>query len=568
DLLSIHASEDSFQKQIQKIERSLAHIQFTAVLKPAILTFQELGKELKEADSYVACLCAQNTADGQARQHQANLSKLKAAYQNLTLILGEKLKSLDEVAFKTMLYDPDLKEIAFHLKELRKLSKQKLDVQKEKIINDLSAYGYHGFWDLYCHFVGKMRISIGGKEYSAGQVENMLNHEDRKIRVDSFKQWVEAWSKESDFLAQILNHMAGFRLKVYEERGWNDLLFEPLNDCRMDKKTLEMMWEVIQKNKPIFLRYLKKKAELLRMEKLAWVDLNAPLNSSPISQVSYDDAKMLLLRHFENYSPRFSGFTQKAFDRKWVEAEDRAGKTMGGFCSPFPKTKESRIFMTYGGSAYSLATLAHELGHAYHFERLHNLPFFQQNCGMNVAETASTFAEMVFIDGAIKEAKDKAEKLSLLDDKLRRAIQFFMNIHARYLFELNFYEERKMGFVSAQRLSQLMEEAQKKAYLESLSDYFPQFWASKLHFYYTEVPFYNFPYTFGFLFSLGLYVFGKKEGSAFMDTYDRILEDTARMSVEELAQKHLGVDLSQPQFWQEAIDDLKQDVEEFLAISS
>ncbi|HSX03895.1 MAG TPA: M3 family oligoendopeptidase [Rhabdochlamydiaceae bacterium] len=562
NLSTIYTSNDCFEKQVQKIANKLSSFQFSSTLKPSVLAFQELGKELKEADSYVTCLCAQNTSDPLGIAYMSNLAKLKASYHNLTLTLSEKLKNLDESAFRTLLYDPDLKEISFHLKHLRELSKKKLDFSRESIINELSSFGYHGFWDLYCSFVGKMRISIGDKQLSAGQVDNLLNHEDRSVRQEAFKKWTEAWKKESDILAQILNHLAGFRLKVYEERGWNDLLFEPLNACHMQKKTVEVMWEVIQKNKPVFLKYLQKKAELFGLKKLSWADLNAPIKISKTKEISYDDASSFIFRHFENYSPRLAAFAKETFDKKWIEAEDRTGKASGGFCTPFPKARQSRIFMTFGGGMSSLATLAHEIGHAYHFQRLNALPFFLQNCGMNVAETASTFAEMVVIDGAIKEAKTPEEKRFLLDDKLQRAVQFFMNIHARYLFELKFYEERKKGFVLAERLCQLMEQAQKEAFMGELEDYFPYFWASKLHFYYTEIPFYNFPYTFGFLFSLGLYRLGEKD----MEKYDRLLDDTARMSVEELAHKHLGIDLGSPEFWQQAIDPLIKDVEEFTSL--
>lgn len=566
NLSTIFASYKCFEEQQQKIAKTLSSFKFSNHLKSSIFSFQEIGKDLKEAESYVTCLCAQNTSDPVAYQYQSDLSKLKASYLNLGLTLGEKLKNLDDAGFKALLIDPELKGISFHLNELRENSKKKLDFEREKLINELSSFGYHGLWDLYCSLVGKIRLSVNGKSLSVGQAENLMGHEDRNVRQEVFKIWTEAWKKESDILAQILNHLAGFRLKVYEERGWDELLQEPLDACRMQKKTLMVMWEVIQKNKPIFLKYLKKKAELLGVEKLSWSDLNAPIKMEKPRNISYHQASSLIFRHFDRYSSRLAQFAKMTFDKQWIESENRAGKAAGGFCTPFPKSKESRIFMTFGSSMYCLATLAHEIGHAYHFHRLSALPFYQQNCGMNVAETASTFAEMVVIDGALKEAEDREEKLFLLDDKLQRAIRFFMNIHARYLFEFSFYEERKKGFVSADRLCQLMEDAQKSAYLDSLGEYFPYFWASKLHFYYTEIPFYNFPYTFGFLFSFGLYAQGEKEGKSFMDKYDSILDDTARMTVEELASKHLKIDLGKPEFWQQAIDLLAKDVKEFISL--
>lgn len=61
---------------------------------------------------------------------------------------------------------------------------------------------------------------------------------------------------------------------------------------------------------------------------------------------------------------------------------------------------------------------------------------------MNVAETASTFAEMIVADAALKQAGSDEEKLVLLKIKSSEASPF-MNIHARFLFETRFYDERK-----------------------------------------------------------------------------------------------------------------------------
>jgi oligoendopeptidase F len=185
---------------------------------------------------------------------------------------------------------------------------------------------------------------------------------------------------------------------------------------------------------------------------------------------------------------------------------------------------------------------------------------------MNVAETASTFAEMIVADASVKGTQNKAEKMALLDDKLQRSVAFFMNIHARFLFETRFYEERKQGMVAGKRLNELMVEAQEEAYQYSLSDYDPNFWASKLHFHKTGVPFYNFPYTFGYLFSLGIYAHAKEKDGSFEEDYIALLRDTGCMTVESLAKKHLDVDLTKPDFWEHAIQLCVDDVEEFISL--
>ena len=185
---------------------------------------------------------------------------------------------------------------------------------------------------------------------------------------------------------------------------------------------------------------------------------------------------------------------------------------------------------------------------------------------MNVAETASTFAEMIVADASVESAQNKKEKMALLEDKIQRSIAFFMNIHARFLFETRFYEVRKNGMVSVDRLNELMIEAQKEAYCDAIKDYNPNFWASKLHFHITGVPFYNFPYTFGYLFSLGIYAHAKEKGGSFEDDYIDLLRDTGRMKVEDLAMKHLDVDLTKSDFWESAIQLCVNDVEEFISL--
>src|SRR5699024_1527711 len=167
---------------------------------------------------------------------------------------------------------------------------------------------------------------------------------------------------------------------------------------------------------------------------------------------------------------------------------------------------------------------------------------------MNVAETTSTFAENIISDATVKNAQSKEEKAALLGVKLEGATAMFLNIHARFLFEDAFYKERAQGIVSEGRLNELMLEAQKEAYGDSLSGYHPHFWCSKLHFFIDRVPFYNFPYTFGYLFSLGIYAKYLQHPEGFEEKYIDLLRDTGSMKVEDLAKEHLQVDITKQDF--------------------
>lgn len=477
------------------------------------------------------------------------------------------LGEIKDEAWTTLLAAPELADISYNLQERRELAKRKMAPELEALAADLAVNGYHGWSDFYDALVSKtqFRVEEDGetKLLSAGQMYNRLSDGDRNVRQAAFAEWEREWASYEQLGAETLNRLAGFRLKLYENRGWNDVLQEPLQMNRMTKQTLDAMWGAIEEGKTALIAYLQRKATLLGLEKLDWHDVEAPLGASS-KKMTYDESAAFIIEQFRAFDPRLAEFAEMAFKDGWIEAEDRTGKRPGGFCTSFPKSGQTRIFMTFSGSSSTIMTLAHELGHAYHQHVMNDKSAFAQEYAMNVAETASTFAEMIVSDRALSAAEDGEEKLGLLEGKIQNAVAFFMNIHARLLFETRFYEKRKHGLVTADELNALMEEAQREAYRDMLGEVHPRFWLSKLHFYATDVPFYNFPYTFGYLFSAGLYARALEQGKAFADQYVALLRDTGSMTVEQLASKHLGVDLEQPAFWRAAVALTERDVEQFL----
>jgi oligoendopeptidase F len=526
-------------------------------------------KKLRESFAFISCLSAQNVNDTNASLLVAKRSSLGAQMGGIRTSLNQKLAAISEGKWEELLQDEHLQEVAFVLNETRTAAKEMLPAEQEVLINDLAVDGYNAWGQMYETIVGKMTVEIEEngetKSYSVGQAANKLSSPDADFRKYVFKQISKAWEDNADLFGQTLNHLAGFRLQKYKHRGWEDVLKEPLKINRMKRETLDVMWNAISNNKKHFVKYLNKKAELLGKEKLSIYDISAPL-SKTVNNVPYTEGANFIVNHFGEFSPKMAEFAKMTFEKRWIEAEDRAGKRPGGFCTSFPDSEQTRVFMTYSGTTSNISTLAHELGHAYHQHVMNDVHGMNQGYAMNVAETASTFAEMIVADATVKSAESKEEKLELLEDKLQRSIAFFMNIHARFLFETRFYEERKQGMVSVKRLNDLMIEAQKEAYCDALDEYDPNFWSSKLHFHITGTPFYNFPYTFGYLFSLGIYAYAEKSNRSFEDDYIALLRDTGRMNVEDLAMKHLNVDLTKPDFWEDAIALCVRDVEEFVSL--
>lgn len=532
---------------------------------------QKSSQMLHEASAFVSCLQAQDTSDMKAKELRGQVTQLSAKLQTVLTVFDEKLVHIPDQIWKSLIQVTELIDIQYILTERRQRAAEKLSREQESLIHALSVDGYRGWEEMYNTLVSHVHIPFEEngviKELSVGQAANQFSHPDREVRKKVFKNWQTAWEKEADTFATTLNHLAGFRLAVYDQRGWDDILKEPLNYNRMKKQTLHVMWDVIADNKDIFVQFLSRKAKLLGVEKLSWYDVDAPIGKTN-KKYSYQEGANFIIEHFNKFGTKLTSMTKRAFAERWIEAEDRPGKKPGGFCTTFPISEQSRIFMTYSGTASNIATLAHELGHAFHSFVLKNVHPLNKGYAMNVAETASTFAEMIVADAAVKSTTDREEKLTLLEDKIQRSVVFFMNIHARFLFETRFYEERKKGIISKARLNELMVDAQKEAFNDSLAEYDPTFWASKLHFFITNVPFYNFPYTFGYLFSLGIYAKALAEGKGYEEKYIALLQDTGAMTVEDLAKKHLDVDLTERAFWEEAIKLCVHDVERFLQMTN
>ncbi len=529
---------------------------------------QELDAQIRELDSFVLCLESQNVEDPLPLAWRAEISQYTSDLEQLNQSFDRDLSALTDSAFHTLLKTPEWTPLAFLFQERKERVQMQLPLAQEQLISSLSVDGYHGWGDFYPQLVAEVKIPSTTTLLSVGQAENLLTHPDRAVREQVFTAFENSWEQKKHLFASILNHISGFRLQTLSRRGIADPLQEPLFEYRMRKETLEALWAAVDANKTPFLDFLSLRASQLNVERLAWFDLDAPMEEGPQDPIPYEDAAAQVIAHFHHYHPGMGAFAEKACRNGWIEAEDRPGKRPGGFCTSFPKTKTSRIFMTYSGTLENVSTLAHELGHAYHSEQVENLPSFAQHYPMNIAETASTFAEHLLQESLLQNAKNPEEKRKLLGDRIQRSAKYFLNIHARFLFETTFYERRKGSYVSAEELCALMQEAQAKAYKNSLSQYHPYFWASKLHFYFTKIPFYNFPYTFGYLFSLGLFTRAKQEGKAFMRTYDLLLKESGLMSIEDLAATHLGVDLSQPSFWQEAMATATRDVEAYLELHS
>lgn len=526
---------------------------------------------LSHANSFITCLSSENPMDQDIANLRGKVARRESRFEKELSKVKKILTGTKKDVWESLLKTEELQEHIFILNEWRETADINLSEAELNLISDLMVDGYHAWGHFYTNLVSSIKVSINinGKEeiLSVGQAINLRSHQNEVVRKEAHYVLESTWKEKEELFSQILNNIAGFRIQVNKKRGIKSVIEDPLKKNRMKEETLNTMWKVISKYKEPFSNYLKKKAAMIGGSKMMAYNFWAPVTTSN-QEITFEEAATLITEYFSQFGTELEGFVRKAFYEGWIEAENRPNKSAIPFCANFPLTGESRVFMTFSGTFMNVLTLVHELGHAFHNHAMKPVSGLNKRYPLSIAETASTFSEMIIFDATLKAATSREEKLFILDEKLKRSVMNFMNIHSRFLFEQRFYEEREEGIVSAQRLNQLMEDSINEAYAGSLEQPSIHSWVWTPHYYITQSPFYNFPYTFGYLFALGIYAKAKEKGKDFETDYLKLLRDSGSMSVEDLVIKHLGEDITSEDFWEKGMDLCVKDAEEFIKLAS
>lgn len=590
DSLYPHPQQPEFQTAFDQFQQDLAKLAADSETLPAfskksaaewsefIDRVADLNARMDDLDAFIGCHAAADAENKLFQRIEGQFSALGPMRQQVLTNVELALKDVSESELADVARsDERLSSVRFFLDESQRNAAFRLPKDQETLAAELAVDAIHAWGRLYDRLSGELRIAVMEKgevvRKSPGQVT--FDSAERSVRQNNFYAAARAWSTIAETCAAALNHISGFRLTKYRRLGLTDHLDAPLRRNRLQRETLQAMWNTVAARRPVLLKYFAAKARLLGLEKLSWYDLLAPLPSNSATQsdpaaskLTYDAACDLVIRTFGEFSGELGDFARSAIENRWIEVENRPGKRQGGFCTGLPTKKQSRIFMTFTNTADSMSTLAHELGHAYHSHVLRDQPFLLQDYPSNLAETASTFAEAVLGERRLADAANPGQQRAILDHMLSDAAVYLMNIHARFIFEDKFHTERRSGELSARRFSELMLAAQREAYCDGLDPdgWYPDFWVSKLHFYITGNPFYNFPYTFGYLLSQGVYAHARTAGPDFPEQYRELLIATGCRTTEDAVASTLGYDLTQPEFWNKSLDLVDERIEQFLAL--
>jgi len=522
-----------------------------------------------KADTLSAYAYARFSTDTASAEVLAELNKVEELLvpaATVRVLFRNLLAANESAVRRAVAKDPRFAEYAFVLEEALALQKHQMSAELEDLAADLSRSGADAWSRLQESVLANSSAvwnESTGERKTMVELRNLAYDADRAVRQRAYRLELGIWKNYELPVAAALNGVKGTVSTLNSRRGWASALDTSLAQARISQAALDALIGAMEESLPMWQRYLRAKARLLGLEKLSFYDIFAPLQTEGAAMPSFDwsAAKAFIVKQFGTFDPAIASFADHAFESSWIDARPREGKVGGAFCTHFPAAKQPRVLCNFDGSYSSLITIAHELGHAWHYETIKDMPMLLSQYPMTRAETASIFSETL-VSNAAMAGLDARAKLPLVELHLQDSCQVIVDILSRFYFERAVFEERKKGEITAARLCELMLDAQAKTYGDAMRDEerHPYMWAVKGHYYIPGLSFYNFPYAFGLLFGLGLYSLYEEQGGAFASKYRELLRLTGSLPAVDVARR-AGFDIETPDFWRGAMRPLAREVE-------
>ena len=525
---------------------------------------ERVGNLAEKLFGYANLVYATDTSDMQATALMGRLRAMLSDIAAPETAIKQAISGMEDLETQIK-GDAALKDYAFFLREIKKDSRYLLSEKEEQVFALMDISGASAWEELHDTLTSTVNVKYRGDDITLSAARNLAYDGDPAVRKDAYEAELACYPQIEQSAAFALNSIKLQVLNDCRLRGFASPLDQALYNSRMSRKTLDALISAMNDYMPKFREYLKAKGRALgHGDGLPWCDMFAPLGSLD-RKYTVEEAKEYLLNIFGNFDADLHDMVKRAFEENWIDFFPRKGKVGGAFDSGVPSAKQSRVLTNFDGAFGDIVTLAHELGHAFHDQQVFSYSVIQQDYSMPVAETASTFNEVLVVSEAIDRAETKEEKLALIESQLSDACQIICDIYSRYLFETSVFEARDNEFLSPERMCELMHKAQLASYGDGITEatLHPYMWLCKGHYYSGHLSFYNFPYAFGGLLARGLYALYKKQGAAFVPLYKALLHATSVNSVEDTAAM-AGIDLTDKAFWCEGLNSLADEIDQFI----
>ncbi len=554
DITTIEKAAADFEKLRPSLKNEISEADFLSAIK----TYEAIARLAHRLGSYAGLLFAEDTGNQSALVLVARTEQLSAEIGNRTLFFNLWWKDLPEADAQRLMESAG--DYRYWLEEMRHFKPHTLSEPEEKIINTKNVTGVNALTNLYDsmtnRYVFKLELDGEVKEMTRGELMTLVRDADPHLRARAYQELYRVYGADGDILGQMYQTIVrDWRNEEVALRHHKSPISARNLANDLPDEVIDLLLEVAQKNTAVFQRFFKLKARLLGMPKLRRYDLYAPLARSDKSY-PYEKAYNKVMKSFTAFDPRFADLAARVFNEDHCDAEVRKGKRGGAFCATVLPEITPWVLLNYQGRSDDVATMAHELGHAIHSMLAEGHSVFTQHACLPLAETASTFAEMMLVDRLLAEETDEAVRRDLLFKQMDDSYATIQRQAFFALFEKQAHQMIADG-ASVDELSAAYMENLKQQFGDAVevSEEFKWEWVSIPHIY--QVPFYVYAYAFGQLLVLALYRRYKEEGEAFKPKYLRLLAaggSEAPMRV--LAEA--GVDVTQASFWQGGFDVLNE----------
>ena len=523
-------------------------------LAEAIATFEKLEEELGRIISYSGLIYAGNSADPsnakfygdvQERLTQAG-SHLLFFPLELNLINDKTIDAAIKTSIKLAYYAP-------WLRDLRLDKPYQLDDKIEQLFLEKSATGRGALNRLFDETMSDLRFNVKGEDLAIEPTLNLLQDKDGKKRKAASDALAVTFKENLRLFTLITNTLAKDKQIGDTWRGFEDVADGRHLANRVERPVVDALVSAVEDAFPrISHRYYKMKAKWMGMEVLNHWDRNAPLPIGPQRTIKWDEARNMVLTAYEGFAPEMADIARDFFDKNWIDAPVRAGKSPGAFAHPTVPSAHPYVLLNYQGKPRDVMTLAHELGHGVHQVLAAKQGALMASTPLTLAETASVFGEMLTFRSLLDGAKSTEERKALLAGKVEDMINTVVRQIAFYLFERKIHEERRNGELTSEQIGEFWLSVQESSLGSAvkIGEGYETFWTYIPHFIHS--PFYVYAYAFGDCLVNSLYAVYQNSESGFQEKYFEMLKAGGSKHHSELLAP-FGLNASDPAFWNKGL---------------
>lgn len=575
---------DSMERAGADVERLVAlfdelDIRGTATRAPTARDADAADRALRELNRvtdaarllgvYVYATVSTDSRDQQAQSILSETRQFDATLRPLTARLADWVAALGVEALAAL--STEVHDHAGPLRRLAARAEHQMSEAEEHLAAEMSLTGATAWGRLHADVTSQLTTDVelpdGTEHLSMPAVRGLATDADPAVRRAAYDAELAAWPTVEVPVAAAMNAIKGEAHVLNRRRQWPSPLDASLFANSVSRPTFEAMQSAVVASLPDLRRWMKVKAGLHGHDPadgLPWWDLVAPLPFSS-GTISWAEGLDVVRTAFREYSSGLGALVDRAIDERWIDAEPRSGKSGGAFCAPFVDDR-SLVLLNWSGSAESAQTTAHELGHAYHNTTVAGRTALQRQFPMALAETASIFCETLVVEAGLSRLSGD-ERLAQLDIDLQGTNQVIVDIHSRFLFETEVFARRQRRTLSPAELSEMMVEAQGVAYGDGLDQRtaHPYMWLLKPHYFSSH--FYNWPYTYGLLFGLGLFACYRDDPEHFRSGYDDLLSRAGMDTAEELG-RAFGLDVTDEAFWTASLDVVRSRIDDYTTLAA